>query len=73
MIDLKDVAYAGCHDPLVSIVCCGNHSLVDTTIVNGRMVVRKGELLTQNTEEIRTKAHQVASEIVQKERGLKGK
>ena len=71
LIDLNDVAYAGCHDPLVSIVCCGNHSLVDTTIVNGKVVVRKGQLLTQDTEEIRKKAHQVASEIVEKERGLK--
>ncbi|AET67028.1 cytosine deaminase-like metal-dependent hydrolase [Desulfosporosinus orientis DSM 765] len=71
LMDLKDVAYAGSHDPLVSIVCCGNQSIVDTTIVNGKVVVQKGQLLTQNTEEIRKKAHQVACEIVQKERGLK--
>ncbi|WP_298198285.1 8-oxoguanine deaminase [Desulfosporosinus sp.] len=71
LIDLQDVAYAGSHDPLVSIVCCGNQSLVDTTIVNGKVVVRRGQLLTQDTEEIRKKAHQVACKIVQKERGLK--
>ena len=70
LIDLQDVAYAGCHDPLVSLVCCGNHSLVDTTIVNGKVVVRKGQLLTQDTEEIRKKAHQVASKIVSVQRGI---
>lgn len=71
LMDLQDVAYAGSHDPLVSIVCCGNQSIVHTTIVNGRVVVENGRLLTQDTEEIRKKAHQVACEIVEKERGLK--
>lgn len=40
LIDLEDIAYAGCHDPLVSLVCCGNQSLLDTTIVNGKVVVK---------------------------------
>lgn len=50
LIDLQDVASAGSHDPLVPIVCCGNQSLVDTRIVNGKVVVRRGQLLTQDTE-----------------------
>lgn len=73
MIALDDVAYAGCHDPLVSLVCCGNKSIVDTTIVNGKVVVKKGELLTQDSEKIYNKAQNVAKELVQNERSQKHK
>ncbi|MCB8817820.1 8-oxoguanine deaminase [Desulfosporosinus shakirovi] len=71
LINLEDVAFAGCHDPLVSMVCCGNTSIVDTTIVNGRIVVREGQLITLDPEDIRVKAHKVSQEMVEKERSSK--
>ncbi|MEG0773465.1 8-oxoguanine deaminase [Clostridium sp.] len=71
VLDLNDIAYAGCHDPLVSIVCCGNSSFVKHTIVNGKIVVKDGILLTIDTEKVRKDAHEIAKNIVKKERFIK--
>lgn len=68
LFDLNDVAYAGCHDPLVGLVTCGNTSLVKMTIVNGKVVVKDGILLSMNTENIRREAHKIACDIVKYER-----
>lgn len=68
LFDLNDVAYAGCHDPLVGLVTCGNTSLVKMTIVNGKIVVKDGILLSMNTNNIRTEAHKIATDIVKYER-----
>ncbi|MDF2519671.1 MAG: 8-oxoguanine deaminase [Clostridia bacterium] len=69
VFDLKDIAYAGCHDPLVALVTCGNTSVTKLTMVNGKVAARNGELMTINNESIRTEAHKIASGIVNKERG----
>ena len=66
--DLSDIAYAGCHNPLTSLVCCGNSSLVDMTIVNGKVVVKNGIVLTINTQETAIKAHSHASKLVERRR-----
>jgi len=68
LINLNDVAFAGCHDPVVGIVSCGNSSIVDTTIVNGKMVVRKGQIITKDEGITRINAHRIAKEMVAKER-----
>lgn len=68
LFDLNDVAYAGCHDPLVGLVTCGNTSLTKMTIVNGKVVVKDGILLSMNTENIRKEAHKIACNIVKYER-----
>lgn len=65
-VDLNDVAYAGCHDPIVAIVCCGNSNLVKYTMVNGKIVVKDGILLTMNTEDIKINADKVAKKIIEK-------
>jgi 8-oxoguanine deaminase len=70
LFDLNDVAYAGCHDPLVGLVTCGNTSLVKMTIVNGKIVVKDGNLLTMDTEKIRLEAHKIASDLVRLQRSL---
>lgn len=70
VFDLNDIAYAGCHDPLVGLVTCGNSSLVKLTMVNGKIVVRDGGLVTVNTEKIRFEAHKLASGIVNRQRGI---
>ncbi len=64
LLDLSDISFGGCHNPLTSIVCCGNSSLVDTTIVNGEVVCKRGELLHINQSEIREQAHEHAKKII---------
>ncbi|MDR2878764.1 MAG: amidohydrolase family protein [Fusobacteriales bacterium] len=59
--NLSDIAYAGCHNPLTSLVYCGNSSLVDMTIVNGKVVVKNVMVLTVSTQETAIKAHSHAS------------
>jgi 8-oxoguanine deaminase len=45
LIDLRQVGYAGgLHDPLGTLLMAGDASVVDTTIVNGAIVVRDGRL-----------------------------
>lgn len=63
-ISLLDIAYAGCHNPLTSIVCCGNSSLVDMTMVNGKIVVENGKLLNIDEQELKRLATKHANEIV---------
>lgn len=70
LFNLNDVAYAGCHDPLVGLVTCGNTSLVKMTIVNGKLVVKDGKLLTMDTDKIRLEGHSVANELVKLQRSL---
>lgn len=70
LLNLDDVSYAGCHDPLVSIVCCGNASFTKMTIVNGEVVSKDGMILTVNTNTIKNEAHKIACEIVAKQRNI---
>ncbi|HBT47995.1 MAG TPA: 8-oxoguanine deaminase [Peptococcaceae bacterium] len=72
LINLEDVAFAGCHDPIVALVCCGNSSLVDTTIVNGRIVVRRGEIVTLDVGRIYSRAQEVSRDMVRAEREKAG-
>ncbi len=71
LLDLQDIAYSGCHDPIISIVCCGNSNLVKHTIVNGNIVVKDGIIITVDSNEIGSVAHKIAENIVAKERNLK--
>lgn len=71
LLDLNDVAFAGCHDPIVAVVSCGNSSLVDTTIVNGKIVAQKGHLFNKDVEDIRVKAHTISEKMIRKERESK--
>ncbi|MBV4416636.1 8-oxoguanine deaminase [Clostridium tyrobutyricum] len=68
LLDLNGIEYAGCHDPLVSIVCLGNSSLTKMTMVNGKIVVKDGKVLTLDFIETAKNAHEIASDIVQKNR-----
>ena len=65
LFDLKGLEYAGCHDPLVSLVCLGNTSLTKMTIVNGKIVVKDGILTTMDSEIIGKTAHQLACTMVE--------
>lgn len=73
LFDLSGIEYAGCHDPLVSLVGLGNHSYTKMTIVNGQVVSKDGVIQTINTEQVAKEAHEHASELVAKQRRLMGK
>lgn len=68
LLNLNDIAYAGCHDVASAIVNCGNTSLVEKTILNGKVVVDKGIICTVDVDKIRENANRVAREIVERER-----
>lgn len=67
-IDLNDIAFAGCHDPLVSIVCCGNSSVVKHTIVNGKIIVKDGIIQTISSTNLMKDAHEHAKTLVEIQR-----
>ncbi len=62
--DLSDIAYAGCHDPLISLVSLGNHSFTRMTIVNGIIVARDGKLTNIDSDMMAEKANRYAQKIV---------
>jgi len=64
LFDLNDIAFAGCHDPLTSLVSLGNHSFTKMTIVNGKIVAKDGKLTTIDTDTIAKRATKCAKEIV---------
>jgi len=68
VFDMNDIAYAGCHDPLVGLVTCGNTSLVKMTMVNGKILVKDGKLATIDCDRICKEAHKLACDIVDTER-----
>lgn len=67
-IDLNDIAFAGCHDPLVAIVCCGNSSVVKHTIVNGKIIVKDGIIQTISSTNLMKDAHEHAKTLVEIQR-----
>ncbi|MDF2672524.1 MAG: S-adenosylhomocysteine deaminase [Clostridiales bacterium] len=47
LMNWKQLQYAGgCNDPVASIVMSGDSRMVDTVLVNGKVVVKKGNLTT---------------------------
>lgn len=66
--DLDDVSYAGCHNPFVGLVTCGNSSIVKMTMINGKIVFKNGILLTMDLNEIKEQGNKVAQEMVKKQR-----
>lgn len=57
--------YAGCHDPVTGLATCGCGP-VDMTIVNGRVVVRQGQLVSGDEEKIAAEACGEAGKLLQR-------
>jgi cytosine/adenosine deaminase-related metal-dependent hydrolase len=65
-VDVGDISHAGAvHDYLASLVLCGASHVVDLTIVQGRVVVRAGEIETADEREIVAKANEAAGRMIQ--------
>lgn len=67
LIDTRKLDYAGSvHDIITAIVMFGSTHTVDTTIVNGEIVVRDGKLTKINEEEVYYRANQLSKELLRK-------
>lgn len=66
LVRADSIDYAGCRDPITALVTCGSSETVDTTIVNGRIVVKNGGLLTMEEEEIARLGNAAAGELMAK-------
>ncbi len=68
LFDLADIAFAGCHDPLVGLVSMGNTSFTKMTIVNGVVTSRDGQVTAIDTRAVGETAHALAASLVEKAR-----
>ncbi|MBY4898865.1 8-oxoguanine deaminase [Cupriavidus sp. AU9028] len=63
--DLSAVGYAGAgHDPVAALVFC-NPGTVSTSVINGRVVVSEGRLLTADLPAVVARHRELARELVQ--------
>ncbi|HMR66872.1 MAG TPA: 8-oxoguanine deaminase [Anaerolineae bacterium] len=64
-VNLKTLAMAGgaVHDPLAALLLC-RVDRVDLSVINGRVVVRHGQLLTIDLEPLITRHNELAAEFV---------
>jgi cytosine/adenosine deaminase-related metal-dependent hydrolase len=73
LFDLSGIEYAGCHDPLVSLVCLGNHSFPKMTLIQGKIIAIDGQIKTVSSLRINAEARKHASALIAHERNLKKK
>jgi cytosine/adenosine deaminase-related metal-dependent hydrolase len=67
LIDLRQVGYAGgLHDPLGTLVMAGDATVVDTTIVNGAIVVRDGRLTRVSQARVVEDANRMSAAMVRR-------
>ena len=67
LIDLEQIGFAGGrHDPVVALVASGDSHIVDTTIVNGRVVVRDGRLVGVDEVEIVRRADRISAGMLER-------
>ncbi|RMD98470.1 MAG: hypothetical protein D6812_13385 [Deltaproteobacteria bacterium] len=65
LFDLRKIGYAGAmHDPVAALLFCGDDDRAHTTIVNGRIVVSEGRLLTIDEEALFAEANALAARFV---------
>jgi cytosine/adenosine deaminase-related metal-dependent hydrolase len=67
LVDLRQVGYAGgLHDPLATVVMAGDSTVVDTTIVNGVIVVRDGRLTRVSQPRVVDDANRMSAAMVRR-------
>ncbi|MGE5141773.1 MAG: 8-oxoguanine deaminase [Rudaea sp.] len=62
-IDLNKLQYAGSHDPVAAVVFCDTKA-VDLSIINGRVVVEDGNLLTLDLAPVIERQGRIARELI---------
>lgn len=63
-INLNRLGYAGNHDPLAAVVFCDTPR-VDLSVINGRVVVEDGNLLTVDLPPVVERQNRIAKEMMQ--------
>jgi 8-oxoguanine deaminase len=67
LVNLDKIGFAGAmHDPIAAPVFAGDSHIVDYTIVNGKVVVEKGQLVHGSEEQIVRRANDAAGDLVRK-------
>lgn len=67
VFEMDRLDYAGAlSDPLAALLLCGFSHQVHTTIVNGRVVVRAGQLTTLDERELRRHAQRLARQMLER-------
>lgn len=66
VIDINKSHIAPVHNPISAIVYCAYGTDVDTVIVDGKIVVQNGELITINEQEVLEKAWKAAYDLIEK-------
>jgi len=65
-VNVREVSRTGAfHDYLASLVLCGASHVVDLTMVNGRVVVRDGKLVTVDETEIVARGDKAARRMIE--------
>ena len=65
LLDMEQLGFAGGkHDPVAALVNCGDSHIVDTTIVNGQVVVRQGRLVRVDEEEVAAEANRISQSML---------
>jgi cytosine/adenosine deaminase-related metal-dependent hydrolase len=65
LIDMNQLGFAGAlHDPIAAVVFAGDSHVVDTVMVNGKVVVKNGKLVNVNEHELIQKANRLAEQLV---------
>lgn len=63
--DMDKIGYAGSvHDPIAALVLCGDSSIADHVICNGKVVVENGRLAATDEKGLVEKANTVAGDLV---------
>jgi cytosine/adenosine deaminase-related metal-dependent hydrolase len=67
LYDVEKIGYAGSgHDVFASLLFCGDTDIVDTTIVNGKVVVENGKLVNIDEHKLYQKAEKLAKKLAEK-------
>jgi cytosine/adenosine deaminase-related metal-dependent hydrolase len=67
LININQIGYAGAlADPLAALIYSGDSHIVDTTIVNGEVVVEEGKVARVQEEEIIRKANELSLLMLEK-------
>jgi cytosine/adenosine deaminase-related metal-dependent hydrolase len=73
LVNLRQVGYGGgLHDPLATLLAAGDSTVVDTTIVNGEVVVHEGRLARASEGRLVDDANRAAARMVERARQRTG-
>ena len=67
IFDISGIEYAGSiYDPIASLLFCGINQRTKYTIVNGKVVVKEGKLLTLDEKKLKEKADKLVKKLIER-------